>query len=122
MELSKLPNNKHPNTSAFKNWWTTIEDKLDQKNSTYVISDIGYILCRTKAPVCYGSVDQDKNQLDHWKYIKRLKGKNYQQDKNLVYAKIRRAWADCGLTWIDKYKITKDVRHELEDLKKYYYV
>ena len=38
-----------------------------------------------------------------------------------MYAAIRKACAECGLTWINKYKRTKDVRRGLNDLKQDYY-
>ena len=51
----------------------------------------------------------------------RLQGGGYHQENNLVYAAIHKACAECGLTWINKYKTTKDVRCSLEDLNQYYY-
>ena len=38
-----------------------------------------------------------------------------------MYAAIHKAFTECGLTWIEKYKTTKYFRRGLKDLKQYNY-
>ena len=74
VDLTKLPKNMQRNTSASKNWCTTIKEKLYQSTSAYIISPLGYFIRASKAPVDYGDLYQKNTSLEQGKYIKRLRG------------------------------------------------
>ena len=44
VDLTKIPNNRQQNTTAFKNYCTTIEEELYQNTSADEISPIGYVI------------------------------------------------------------------------------
>ena len=121
VDLTKIPNNRQQNTTAFKNYCTTIEEELYQKTSADEISPIGYVIQASKAPVDYGYVDQNKSLLEQYKENVRIKGGGYHQKKYLMYYAVCKACAECELAFINKYKTTKDVRRGLEDWNQYYY-
>ena len=51
VDLTKPPNKMQPNTSAFKNWCTTIEEESDHKTSAAGIYPLGYFIRSSKTPV-----------------------------------------------------------------------
>ena len=81
VEMTKLPKNTQPNTSAFKNWCTTIGEEIKQKTSEYGIYPLGYFIFASTTPVDYGNLEQNKTLIDKCKDIGRIQGEAYHQDK-----------------------------------------
>ena len=58
---------------------------------------------------------------DQCKIVDILDGGYYKYNKSRLFTTVHRTLADCGLYWIEKYCVTRNVCISIKDLNKYYY-
>ena len=99
--LTSMPISMTVNSYGFSTWANTITKDIVQKLSQDKFMTMEYIIRLNEDHVAYCDLDPYLNFIECATVTARLRGEIYSLDQKKLYAALRTAWCDCGLSWID---------------------